>query len=182
MNKNHVVKDITNASMIPSDLIMLSTVEISEDGDSIIESTKQPVGLMMGISLGDNRPVNTQGEIGSKYLVTLINEGQQYLSFQRLVPLPNEIGAGAPVFKSLLPLLYGSDDVIAYDFDEDPKYSRPIQLILEIRNAAGDIETLIWLKNASVGSTSMSFVAGANYTAEPISLSWEEAVYLDPGI
>lgn len=166
--------------MIPSDLIMLSRVEASEDGSSIIEGTKEPIGLLMGIGMGDNRPVTTQGEIGSKYLVTLINEGQQYLSFQRLIPMPGSSGDDAATHKSLLPLLYDVDDVIAYDFDEDPKYSKPIQLMLEIRNEEGGTETLIWLKNAYVGSTSMNFVNGANYTAEPATIAWEETVYLDP--
>lgn len=94
--------------------------------------------------------------------------------------MPGSSGDDAATHKSLLPLLYDVDDVIAYDFDEDPKYSKPIQLMLEIRNEEGGTETLIWLKNAYVGSTSMNFVNGANYTAEPATIAWEETVYLDP--
>jgi hypothetical protein len=176
VNNNHVEKNITSASMIPSDLVMLSTADITEDGTGI--TNKRAIGLIMGIGMGDNRPVNTQGEIGSKYLVTLINEGQQYLSFQRLIPLSD--GEQNSRFKSILPLLYEVDDVMSYDFDENPKYSRPIQIVLEIMNAEGKVETEIWLKNASVGTTAMTFTAGSNYTVEPAGIAWEEPIFLDP--
>lgn len=174
-NRKHVQHDITSESLVPSHSIVLSTATMNSAGDGI-EGDMEAIGLVQGINMGEGRPVSTQGEMGSKYLITLIGEGQQSMSFQRLVPLDTD--GSNKKFKSALPLLYGLEDVsISYDFDEREEYSRPIQLVLEIYEG-GDVVYKTWLKNASVGSTGMSFVAGSNFTGEPVSLAWEEAVDL----
>lgn len=201
-NNVHVQRDIGTTDLISSQHILLSVadaiVDLATGQIELTDNAETDLGLVMGISIGDSRPVQVQGEIGSNFLVTLINEGQQQLSFQRLIPIPyadeddNALGGKpASALSQLYQLGNTYNDIMMYDLEEYTEFKRPIQLILKYYaySAAEDSDvneeleliTKVWLKNASVASTAMSFTAGANYTAEPITISWEDTINLPVG-
>ena len=183
-SNKHVQHDIDSGSLIGSRYIMLSRGDLDNDGN-IDKNSLAHIGLIMGINIGDGRPVNVQGEMGSDFLVSLIGEGQQSMSFQRFIPINSndspEERSGKSALAELYPEIKGKG-VLFYDLDEFDEYKKPIQLMLTIA-VYSEGETRIiaekWLKNAMVSSTSIGLQASSQVTPEPLTISWEDTIDID---
>ena len=183
-SNKHIQHNIDSGSLIGSRYIMLSRGDL--DGDGIIDKNNLAhIGLIMGINIGDSRPVNVQGEMGSDFLVSLIGEGQQSMSFQRFIPINSndspEERSGKSALAELYPEIKGMG-VLFYDLDEFDEYKKPIQLMLTIAVYSEGATRVIaekWLKNAMVSSTSIGLQAGSQVTPEPLTISWEDTIDID---
>lgn len=188
-NTNHVIKDIDSSNLLSAYGVVLSKYYPEVDG-----GVMTPIGLISNISFSDSRPVTMQGEIGSKELFALINEGQKSLTFSRLLPFPKDNvweaaqESGSTPIGSILAVLYAdellaegaSPAVIMYDIEQYDCFRKPIQLVLSMQTEEVDSPLLaqIWLKNASVSGVSIAIGAGSQQSMEPTQITWETTVEL----
>jgi len=181
----HIETGIDTGAIISSyDVSMGVVTSTTYDPDGSAPTELRHIGLISGFSISDGRNVTQQGEIGSNYLLTLINEGQKSMSFQRLVPFPVSIEAGAPLLNSgsILRVLYdhllGSNPgKLLIDIEQYPEFNIPIHIMLTfVDKPVGTLYAKIVLYNALVSGANMSLGAGSKVTMEPTQIMWERTV------
>lgn len=183
MSNAHVISGIDSSNLLSGYGVVLSRT--TEDG-----SYNRNIGLIGNLTINDGRPVTMQGEIGSKALFALINEGQKSMSFNRMIPFPvetsEEAGTDTPI-SSILAALYYPElveagieiPVLMFDIEQHEVFRKPIDLTLTFLDEITATEIArILLKNASVAGANISIGAGSQMSMEPTQISWEETIEL----
>lgn len=182
----HIHNDIDSLNMMSGYGIMLSKARYYDGEGAINTSNLRYIGLISNITFSDNRPLTQQGELGSRYVYTLISEGQKSLSFQRLIPYKTSTDGGYA--GTILRVMY-QEELTIEDTDHDPgpllfdieeydAYRKPIQLLLDFQDETGEFVGRLWLYNASIGGANIQIGAGTQMSIEPCTISWEQTKHL----
>jgi hypothetical protein len=145
--------------------------------------TWTPLKYLTQVDIGAQRNVSLIGELGSRELYTLVDEGQHQITIQRLCANTTVLSALYGHINDVYPDIMPIDDVFddyMIDVDEDI-FDIPIHLLIEWYDSKGELKAHMILKNLKLQGNNLAVSQGGRYAIEGISGVWEETINLGTG-
>jgi hypothetical protein len=127
-----------------------------------------PIGLIQGITIGSQMPVNQIPEIGSTAKYVMAQKAVKSITFNRIITN----------YQNVLAALYGEVDKLHFDLDL-AKFKAPVFPVLTYYGKEdGAVHSQTMLSRAIVSSIGHSSQSGNKGIAESLEMTWADTIYM----